>query len=338
MGALDDFIWHDGERLIRFGEGVLGEAAELLAARGFADFALLTTERALGQAPDLEEGASAVVEVPAGRVSEISAAVRDRVGGRPLVALGGGRVIDAAKALGAADGLAVAAVPTTLSGAPVTPIHRLPDGVEGVPTVRPSLVVADQGLMASQPMPDLAASAMNALGHAVEALYVPGRGPVTDAAALRAAELIALALTPPEPHRGGLALGALLAGYAVGATGLAVHHVVCQTLVALAGTPHAETNAVMLPHTVRLVAARAPAALGRLAEALGAGARDPALASDRVAALAARAGATRLTEIGFEEAAVEDVVAAATARPQLAATPGGAPSAAELDALVRGAL
>ena len=49
---------------------------------------------------------------------EAAAAVRDEVGGRPLVALGGGRVVDAAKAIAGADGLAVAAIPTTLSGAP----------------------------------------------------------------------------------------------------------------------------------------------------------------------------------------------------------------------------
>ncbi|MEA2470392.1 MAG: hypothetical protein QOE38_1391, partial [Thermoleophilaceae bacterium] len=62
------------------------------------------------------------------------------MGGRLVVALGGGRVIDSAKALGAADGVDVAAVPTTLSGAELTRFHRLPEGVEGRMPVRPSLV------------------------------------------------------------------------------------------------------------------------------------------------------------------------------------------------------
>ena len=57
--------------------------------------------------------------------------------------------------------------------------------------MRPALVIADPALMASQPMPDLAASAMNALAHAVEALYTPLANPVAEMAALRAAELIA---------------------------------------------------------------------------------------------------------------------------------------------------
>ena len=80
--------------------------------------------------------------------------------------------------------------------------------------MRPALVVADPGVMASQPMPDLAASAMNALAHAVEALYTPLANPVAEMAALRAAELIAEGSTPVEPNRTALALGALLAGYA----------------------------------------------------------------------------------------------------------------------------
>ena len=66
-----------------------------------------------------------MVEVPAGKVDEISAALLDEVaGGRPLVALGGGRVVDTAKAIGGARGGRVAAVPTTLSGAELTPFHR----------------------------------------------------------------------------------------------------------------------------------------------------------------------------------------------------------------------
>ena len=128
--------------------------------------------------------------MPAGGVPEAAAAVRDGVGGRPVVALGGGRVVDSAKAIGGADGLAVAAVPTTLSGAELTPFHRMPAGVTEFRLVRPALVVADPALMASQPMPDLAASAMNALAHAVEALYTPLANPVArdGGAARRAAD------------------------------------------------------------------------------------------------------------------------------------------------------
>ena len=193
------------------------------------------------------------------------------MGDRDLVALGGGRVIDTAKAIAGVAGRRCAAVPTTLSGAELTPFHRTPAGVEGARMVRPALVVADPELMASQPPAQLAASALNALAHALEALYTPFANPVGDAAALRASACSPRASTADPPDRDAAALGALLAGYASGAAGFAVHHAVCQMLVRLAGTPHAETNAVMLPHSARLMAGRAPAALGRVRR----GARRP---------------------------------------------------------------
>ncbi len=316
-----DFTWIDGERLIRFGPAALGEAGELLERQGFAHYALLTTERALTAAPALGERADAVLRVPSGGVPEAAAAVRGGVGGRPLVALGGGRVIDAAKAIAGADGLSCAAVPTTLSGAEMTRVHRMPSGVEAFKLVRPSLVIADPTLMASQPMPGLAASAMNALAHAVEALYTPFANPVAGDAALRAVRLIASGLERDEPERPWLALGALLAGYAVGSAGYAVQHVVCQTLVRVTRVPHAAAYAVMLPHTLRLMAPRAPEVIGRVAEALGAERADASLAAERAATLAAGAGPTRLSELGVEAGQLDAVVTQVVQRPELANTP-----------------
>ena len=168
----------DGERTIRFAEGSAAEAPDLLGRHGFSDYTLLTTPRAAGSAP-LE--ATATLEVPPGFVDEISAALLPDAGERPLVALGGGRVVDTAKAIGGVTGAPVAAIPTTLSGAELTPFHRTPAGVEGARLVRPSLVIADPLLMASQPEPQLWASATNALAHGMEALYTPLANPVVEA-------------------------------------------------------------------------------------------------------------------------------------------------------------
>jgi alcohol dehydrogenase class IV len=234
-------------------------------------------------------------------------------------------VVDAAKAIAGADRVKCAAVPTTLAGSPITRIHRMPAGVDEWNLVRPSLVIADPELMASAPMPGLAATAMNSLAHATESLYTPFANPVAELAALRAAELFATGLTPDEPVRHDLALAALLGSWALGATAYAVHHVVCQTLVRMAGTPHAETNAVMLPHSVAFVEPRAPEAIAKLRAALGG--RD-------VSELSARAGATTLIELGADRAVVTDVVDAASERGELGNTPGGAPSRDELRALV----
>jgi maleylacetate reductase len=265
-----------------------------------------------------------VLDVPMGGVPEAAAAVRDGVGGRPVVALGGGRVVDSAKAIGGADGLPVAAVPTTLSGAELTPFHRMPAGVTEFRLMRPALVIADPALMSSQPMPDLAASAMNALAHAVEALYTPLANPVAEIAALRGAQLIAEGLEQEEPDRTALALGALLAGYAVGSTGFAVHHAVCQTIVRVAGTPHAQTNSVMLPHFVRFMEPRAPREIALLGNALGGD------AAERVTGIAARAGVTRLAELGVTEADLPRIMKGVAQRGDIAANTPGAPSEGEL--------
>jgi alcohol dehydrogenase class IV len=334
----EDFTWRDGERVIRFGEHAAAEAPGLIEQNGFADFVLLTTERAAPAVPALGERADAVVLVPPGKVDEIAAALLGQIpAGASLVALGGGRVVDTAKALAGATGGLCAAIPTTLSGAEMTPFHRLPAGVEGARMVRPALVVADPELMAGAPLTELAASAMNALAHAMEALYTPWRSPVTDLAALRAAALLADGVTRDPAGREQLALGALLAGWASGSTGIAIHHAVCQTIVRTSGAPHAETNAVVLPHSARLMAGRAPGPMSELARALGDSAGDPEAAAGDLARLAARSGHTRLATLGVTEEQLPAVASAVRGNPLLANTPDP-PAEDELLDLLRAAL
>jgi maleylacetate reductase len=334
----EDFTWRDGERTIRFGAGVAAAAPALLEQSGFERFVLLTTERAAASAPELSGRAAAVLHVPPGKVDELSAALLRRLpDALPLVGLGGGRIVDTAKALAGAAGARCAAIPTTLSGAEMTPFHRLPAGVAGARMVRPALVVADPELMASAPPTRLAASAMNALAHAMEALYTPFRSPVTDLAALRAAAMLAEGVTREPAGRAELALGALLAGWASGSTGIAFHHAVCQALVRTAGAPHAETNAVLLPHSARLMAGRAPGAMAELTRALGDGSGDPEAAAADIARIAARSGHTRLATLGVTEEHLPAAAAAVLGHPVLANTPDP-PDEAELLELLRAAL
>jgi alcohol dehydrogenase class IV len=316
---------------------VRAEAAALLAERGFDGYVLLTTERAHATLPGAGDAALEVLLVPQGRVDEISAELLPAAADRPLVALGGGRVIDTAKAIAGARGGICAAIPTTLSGAELTPFHRTPKDVAGARLVRPALVIADPELMASQPPEELAASAMNALAHAMEALYTPLANPVAELAALRGAELLGLGLTADPIGRDEAALGALLASFASASTGIAIHHATCQTLVRTAATRHAETNAVMLPRFAGLMADRAPAQLGAFARALGAPEPDPAAAAELVAALAARSGHTRLSELGVRDEQLPPVAEAVAQHPLYANTPEP-PSEGELLGLLRAAL
>jgi alcohol dehydrogenase class IV len=307
------FRWHDGERVIAFGP--LADALSLLEH----GYTLLTTQRASAAAAGLDPAATHFV--PSGRVDEVAAELRPHVKGELLVALGGGRVIDVAKALVAADPpRRVAAIPTTLSGAEMTAGHRHVAGLASeTPHVRPAIVINDPALCASQPLPRLAASACNALGHAFEGPMTKLRNPVCEAAAREAISLIDGALPATgdgglEPDRPALALGALLAGYVIGSTGSGLHHVMCQTLARFAGVGHGPANAIMLPYTLGALLVRFPEEMRRL------GCADPIALAARVCALT---GATRLRDVGVSQSdgTLEQCAVEAAKRPELRMTP-----------------
>jgi alcohol dehydrogenase class IV len=323
------FTWRDGERTIRFGRGAIAEAVEALGGEGYA---LLTTERAATMAPVVVEGAAGVHRLGPGRVDELAGSLLGAVARERIVALGGGRVIDTAKALAAASGgtQVAMAVPTTLSGAEMTRIHRRAAGADQqAPTVRPRVVVNDPDLSASQPLAELAASALNALSHAVEGPCTPLANPVATLAAHDGARLLARSLSE-TPDREGLALGALLTGYVIDSTGYGLHHVLSQTLVRLAGAGHGPANAVLLCHTIGALAWRFPQRI----EALGVAVEgDPADVAARMCKLV---GATRLRDIGVERDVLAECADAASERPELDLTPPRA-DRAELLALYEGA-
>jgi alcohol dehydrogenase class IV len=330
-----EFTWRDGERTIHFRAGVIGDSPELLADHGFDRYELLTTERAMGAAPvALAEDAACFHHVPPGPVPEIAARLIADVGDGELVALGGGRVIDAAKALAAVRERRVAALPTTLSGAEMTRIHRLPEGHEAQHgRVRPALVLADPPEMVTLAEERLRASAMNALAHGADSLATPLANPVSTMAALRGATLLAKALDTARAKRdpAQLALGSILCAYALDSAHLALHHVVCQTLVRELRIPHAETNAAMLPLTMEAMRPRASKQMTALARALGT--KQAGLAK-RITELGG--GRRRLSELGADPAGLNDVVAGILARPELRSMPEP-PDEAEIRSLLEAA-
>src|SRR5581483_9408058 len=206
-----------------------------LGELGWEVYELLSTERALADAADLREAAERVHLVPAAFVDRAAAEIGD------------GRVIDTAKAVASVTGAEVVAIPTTLSGAPITGFHRLPAGRESDVSgfARPSVVLAYADAMTDAAEEQLRATAMNALAHGAESLYTPLADPLSRETALRGAGLIAGALDRPrdERDRAELALGALLCAIAVDRAGIALHHVLGQTAVRVLDTPHADTYA-----------------------------------------------------------------------------------------------
>jgi alcohol dehydrogenase class IV len=342
-----DFTWRDAGRTVVFRRSGVEAAVEILDEQRVEEFELLSTERGLREldgAGGLAKAASGVHTVAQGQVPAAAAALldalappylhREGVRTRPFVALGGGRVIDVAKAVAAVSGAEVVAIPTTMSGAEMTGIHRLPAGAEErvKRMARPALVIADPEAMTSQPEAELRASSMNALAHGADTLYLPLSNPVSEMTALRGAELIAKALDQgrEERNRTALSLGSILCGYAIDSAGMGLHHAICQTLVRICGTPHAETNAAILPHAVAFLAARAPEPYERLASALN---TDRAGFAARIEGLGEP---PRLSAVGGEASKLDEAIEAMLERPELQWVPQP-PSSEELAKLVANA-
>jgi alcohol dehydrogenase class IV len=328
----DSFVWRDAGRAVVFRGGGIEDAPQLLAENGMEPFELLSTQRHLAGAAGLVGAAEAVHEIAPGGVPEAAAIALGSVRAPNLVALGGGRAIDTAKAVASVTGARVAAIPTTMSGAEMTGIHRLPAGAENRVRgmVRPGLVIADPEAMTSAPEAELRLSSMNALAHGADSLYTPFSNPVSEMTALRGAALISAALdeSPAARDREALALGSLLCGYAIDSGMFALHHVICQTLVRVCGTPHAGTNAAILPRAMAFMVPRAPEKLQLLAEALG---TLPHEIEARILALGGNPPS--LSEQGGDPAKLPQAVEAMLQRPELSFAPEP-PSRSDLEQLI----
>jgi maleylacetate reductase len=196
-----------------------------------------------------------------------------------LVAMGGGSATGMAKAVALERQTPIVAVPTTYAGSEVTPIYGL-TGPEGKRTGRdlrvlPKVVVYDPALTTGLPPQVTGPSGMNALAHCVEATYAPGANPVTSLLAEEGARALTRGLPVAVSDPADLAartdalLGAWLAGAAMAAAGVGIHHQLCHLLGGAYRLPHAELHAVVLPHAVAFVAPAARPQLARLAGALG---------------------------------------------------------------------
>ncbi len=257
-----------------------------------------------------------------------------------LVALGGGSSIDTAKAVSAETGLPVVSVPTTYSGAEWTPFFGVRDQERrqrgGGAGATVAGIVYEPELTLGLPCDVTVGTALNALAHCAEALYVEGHNAAADEHALEGARLISDWLPRvvedggDREARAGLLRGACDAGAALAGSMLALGHAMAQALGGRYGLPHGAMNALCLPPALRFNAEVAPEAVSRFGAAVGSP-DDPA---GRVEALARLGGFERLRDFGVPEAELADVAAAVVQRPGAKANPRPA-TPAEVEQLLR---
>jgi maleylacetate reductase len=302
--------------IVRWG---LGETPAVLAEVGIASPLLVASDR-WQRRPLPVEPAARWTEVPSQRIAEASAVAADGV-----VALGGGSAIDLGKAITAETGVPLVSIPTTYAGAEWTTYFgiRAPDRTMkgGGAGANLAGVVYEPELTLTLPRAETVGTAMNALAHCAEALYVRGHNAEADEHALAGARLIArhlprvVAAPADREERSALLEGAMHAGMALGGSMLALGHALAQALGGRYGLPHGAMNAVVLPAALRFNTAVAPDALATFGEAVGG---DPV---ERVRELAQLGGFVRLRDFGIPEDDLPSVAAAAAERAGAKANP-----------------
>jgi maleylacetate reductase len=237
-----------------------------------------------------------------------------------VVAIGGGSSIGLAKAIAVRTGLAQIVLPTTYGGSEMTPILGETEGGRKTtridPAILPETVIYDVELTFSLPPSVSATSGINAIAHAVEAIYARDRNPLTSLLALEAVRTLHQALPtivvdPFDVEARTKALyAAWLCGTCLGTVGMSLHHKLCHTLGGLFDLPHAELHTALLPHALAYNAPAIPEIINELQQALGS---SP---PEALFNLAERVGArTALRDLGMPRDGIDKAVEQALANP-----------------------
>jgi alcohol dehydrogenase class IV len=323
------FVYDGLPMRVLFGEGTRSRVREEALRLGMSRVLILSgpTHEAAARQIASELGdwhagtyAGARMHTPV-EVTEEALALLRALRGDGIVTIGGGSATGLGKALALRTDLPQIALPTTYAGSEMTPIlGETKNGVKTTqrsPKVLPETVIYDVDLSMDLPVRLTGVSGMNAIAHAVEALYARDANPIIGALALESIRALVKALPAlcEAPHertaRAGALYGAWLAGICLGAVGMSLHHKLCHTLGGTFDLPHAETHAVVLPHALAYNAPAIPDVMARLRDALGVDDVPAALYElNRVI------GAPRgLRELGMPEDGIDRCVELALANP-----------------------
>lgn len=238
-----------------------------------------------------------------------------------VVAFGGGSTIGLGKAIALRTDLPQLVVPTTYAGSEMTSIiGQTEDGLKTTQKtlkVLPETVIYDVNFTLSLPPVMSVTSGLNAIAHAVEALYAENANPVLSLMAAEGIGSLVRALpditrNPSDVKARSEALyGAWLCAVCLGSGGVALHHKLCHVLGGSFGLPHAETHTVVLPHALAYNAPEVPDTMERLRRAMNT--QTPAAALFDIAK--AGGAPTSLKELGMPQESLAQAVGIALKNP-----------------------
>ena len=264
---VSNFIFPGIHSRVVFGSGTLAQVGDEVAALGHGRALVLSTPHQADHAADLaarlgDKAAGtftdAAMHTPVDVTERAMAAYAD-AGADCVVSIGGGSTIGLGKAIATRTGADHVAVPTTYAGSEMTDIlGETKDGAKTTrrdASIRPEVVIYDVDLTLTLPADLTVTSALNAIAHGVEALYAPDANPVLSMMALEAMRRFkaGLPVVTRDPQnlgaRSKVLEGAWYCSTALGYITMALHHKLAHVLGGSFGTPHAETHAILLPHT-----------------------------------------------------------------------------------------
>ncbi len=277
---------------VYFGQGKSAQVQDILLEYGYRQVLILTTpgQKEAGELLSKKLGQISVGVYPHA-VMHVPVEVADKAVEFAknndidcCLALGGGSTIGLAKAIALKTNLPIVAIPTTYAGSEMTPIYGMTENnlkTTGKDTyVLPKVVIYDPELNLTLPAQISACSGMNAMAHAVEALYAENKNPIISLMAVEsikslkaALPAIAQDLTNIEARQQAT-YGAWLAGVCLGSVGMAIHHKICHTLGGSFNLPHAQAHAITLAYSVHYNRHADNEAMQRLAEVLQVSSRE----------------------------------------------------------------
>ena len=261
------FIFPGLSTRVVFGHGTLAQVKDEVSRLGHSRALVLSTPH---QEPEAQALAASLGPVAAGvfagaamhtptNVTEQAVSAFKAAGADCVVSLGGGSTTGLGKAIAVRTGADQVVIPTTYAGSEMTDILGETSGGEKTtrrdPAIRPEVVVYDVDLTLTLPVSLTVTSAMNAIAHAMEGLYAPDRHPITEALSRDAMSAFrdALPSLHSDPKDREARAKALYAAWGcsvtLGHVTMALHHKLAHVLGGSFGLPHAETHAVLLPHT-----------------------------------------------------------------------------------------